>query len=116
MPDEVIQYDLEWREEALCKDTETNDYFPYNINKRNLTRIRDLVRTCYSCPVNAQCLLEAVVFEYDGIWGGTLPKQRSAWIKYLEKEKIELTLSVCSEFLNEHSDKKNVTETGEKNV
>lgn len=113
MHDEVKKYDLEWREQASCKDLETNDFFPYNVNKRNVSKIRDMMRMCYSCPVNAQCLLEAVVYEYDGIWGGTLPKQRAAWLRYLKQHNIELSLSTCSDFFSEHSDNKNITKIGE---
>jgi WhiB family redox-sensing transcriptional regulator len=37
---------------------------------------REAKKICAGCPVIAECLEQALVYNYEGVWGGTSAKER----------------------------------------
>lgn len=68
--------DLRWREHAKCKGMELDQFFP----ERGIpySKIREVKKICFSCPVKVECLEMILNAENDnyGIFGGTTPKER----------------------------------------
>lgn len=94
--------DMTWRENANCKDIPTNDFFPIEITKNNRKEVNKTISICKSCPVAAQCVLEAIVNDYDGIWGGTTMYQRYSYIRYLNSNGItEISIIEAQQFLDD---------------
>ena len=70
--DEVVPDALDWKEQALCAETDPEAFFP---EKGGSTR--EAKRVCNGCPVRADCL--AFALEHDerfGIWGGLSERER----------------------------------------
>jgi WhiB family redox-sensing transcriptional regulator len=62
----------EWRQEALCAETDPEAFFP---EKGGSTR--EAKRVCTGCTVRAQCLESALTNdERFGIWGGLSERER----------------------------------------
>lgn len=91
-----------WREYALCKGTETNLFFPYNVTRANLIEVRKTIQVCEQCPVQAECLYEALHYDHDGIWGGTTLRQREKEFPTSASRK-SVTLSQCKKVVSEKS-------------
>lgn len=73
-------YTQEWREEALCRQTDADLWFPPHGGHLRVTR--DAKRICESCPVIAECLEYALEQRYEiGIWGGKTPKERDSILR-----------------------------------
>lgn len=67
---------VHWQTEAACKTRRDLDWFP--ARGVNITPHREV---CAGCPVNAQCLAEALSrgsHEDFGVWGGTGQIERRA--------------------------------------
>lgn len=65
--------DRQWRDQALCRETDTEAFFPDKGGSSRVAR-----RVCQACPVRAQCLADAlarrdVAF---GVLGGLTPNER----------------------------------------
>ena len=62
-----------WREQALCRETDPEAFFPEKGQSPNAAR-----QVCAGCPVRAECLADAlarrdVAF---GVLGGLTPRER----------------------------------------
>lgn len=95
---------LEWREDALCKGMCTNDFFPERINKFNSSKVKTIIKMCEECPVRIECFVEAANYDYDGMWGGILEKQRRSWMKY--NGFVRITEKECKDFFNVNTNHK----------
>lgn len=56
-----------WQTEANCGGTDTSKFFDEE---------REAKKVCINCPVKSECLQDALVYNYDGVWGGTTTKER----------------------------------------
>ena len=72
-------------ESALCAQTDPELFFPEKGGTAEPAK-----RICQSCPIKTECLIEALVHNYeDGIWGGLAPKERKA-LKHQKNKAISL--------------------------
>lgn len=61
-----------WQEQGLCRQTDSDAFFP---EKGGSTR--DAKRICRDCPVQAECLEEALASDARfGVWGGQSERER----------------------------------------
>jgi len=69
--------DYTWRNEALCRDTDPELFFPVGNTGDAIGQI-ELARTvCNDCQVRTQCLEFALATNQDcGVWGGTSEDER----------------------------------------
>jgi WhiB family redox-sensing transcriptional regulator len=66
-----------WREDALCRDTDPELFFPVGTTGAALVQIEQARSICRQCPVQADCLEFALRTNQDsGIWGGTSEEER----------------------------------------
>lgn len=65
----------EWREEALCAQTDPEAFFPEKGGS-----VRAAKAMCARCPVRVECLDDAIASDEvnDGVRGGLSPRQRRA--------------------------------------
>lgn len=64
----------EWREVALCRQTDPEAFFPLPNADASAA-----VAVCRRCPVQSECLAEALdQREEFGIWGGMTEQERRA--------------------------------------
>jgi hypothetical protein len=56
-----------WQNEAKCGGQETKQFFDDE---------KAAKRFCKGCPVIGECLETALVYDYDGVWGGTTARER----------------------------------------
>ncbi len=60
-----------WRDEAACKDADTNLFFPPKPGMGARSFIRKAQEICATCPVVAECRRTALEhYETEGVWGG----------------------------------------------
>ncbi len=71
-PWSVLATDDEWRQEALCAETDPEAFFP---EKGGSTR--EAKRVCSVCSVRAECLESALENDVRfGFWGGLSERER----------------------------------------
>jgi len=71
--------DYSWRDEALCRDTDPELFFPIGTTGQALTQIEQAKSVCAACPVKVECLEFALATNQDsGIWGGLCEEERRA--------------------------------------
>jgi WhiB family redox-sensing transcriptional regulator len=64
--------DVAWREEAACRDEDTDIFFPLTDEDAG-----PALEICASCPVREECLEFALITRQDdGVWGGLTETQR----------------------------------------
>lgn len=69
--------DYDWRNEALCRDTDPGLFFPVGTTGNALVQIDHAKRTCGECTVARDCLDFALDTNQDsGIWGGLTEEER----------------------------------------
>lgn len=69
--------DYTWRNEAVCKDTDPELFFPVGTTGQALLQIDRAKEVCGECPVKVRCLDFAIETNQDsGIWGGTSEEER----------------------------------------
>lgn len=69
--------DDEWRDHALCRDTDPDLFFPVGTTGQALVQIDHAKRVCGECPVTSDCLDFALRTNQDsGIWGGLSEEER----------------------------------------
>lgn len=69
--------DDEWRDAALCRDTDPDLFFPVGTTGQALVQIDHAKRVCAECPVTSACLDFALATNQDsGIWGGLSEEER----------------------------------------
>ena len=74
-PDTTIVAD--WRELALCRDSEPNLFFPIGTTGPAVEMINDAKAICSQCSVQESCLQYALQTNPEGgIWGGFAEDER----------------------------------------
>jgi len=69
--------DYDWRDDALCRDTDPALFFPVGTTGNALVQIDHAKRTCGECTVSVDCLDFALGTNQDsGIWGGLTEEER----------------------------------------
>ena len=73
---------LDWRTQAACLGRDPETFFPQPADREGED---EAIAICWGCPVEADCLAEAMEAETYrptsgryGIWGGKTPQQRYA--------------------------------------
>ena len=98
--DDDHAFDISWREEAYCKGKDVSVFFPATSETRSVAAAAQALRICYHCPVSHFCLYESMKYNYDGIWGNTIYKQRIHLIRTeLDNNLDNLTLQKAREFV-----------------
>jgi WhiB family transcriptional regulator, redox-sensing transcriptional regulator len=77
--------DYDWRNDALCRDTNPDLFFPIGTTGHALVQIEQAKAVCRQCAVQAECLEFALSTNQDsGIWGATSEEERRklrrAWV------------------------------------
>ncbi|WP_214322809.1 WhiB family transcriptional regulator [Nonomuraea sediminis] len=71
----------EWTERAACLDTDPELFFPISAEGPSSQQFSRAKAVCGRCQVREQCLAYALeTRQAHGVWGGTDPHQRRAWI------------------------------------
>ncbi len=69
--------DYSWRNDAICRDTDPDLFFPVGSTGYALVQIERAREVCGQCPVRVECLDYALETNQDsGIWGGTSEDER----------------------------------------
>jgi WhiB family redox-sensing transcriptional regulator len=69
--------DESWREEAACRDTHPDLFFPVGTTGPALEQIAAAKAVCERCDVRGPCLEFALSTNQEsGIWGGTSEEER----------------------------------------
>ena len=69
----------EWRDEALCRDTDPELFFPIGTTGHAIVAIEEAKRLCTECKVIDECLDFALETNQDsGVWGGHSEEERLA--------------------------------------
>jgi WhiB family redox-sensing transcriptional regulator len=69
--------DYTWRNQAICRDTDPDLFFPIGTTGQALVQIDRAKEVCGECPVKSDCLEYALETNQDsGIWGGLDEEQR----------------------------------------
>jgi WhiB family transcriptional regulator, redox-sensing transcriptional regulator len=69
--------DDEWRDLALCRDTDPDLFFPVGTTGQALVQIEHAKQVCGECPVTEACLDYALDTNQDsGVWGGLSEEER----------------------------------------
>jgi WhiB family redox-sensing transcriptional regulator len=67
----------DWRDHALCRDTDPELFFPIGTTGQALVSIDHAKTVCAQCTVTAECLDFALNTNQDsGIWGGLSEEER----------------------------------------
>jgi WhiB family redox-sensing transcriptional regulator len=68
-----------WRQEAACRDTDPDLFFPVGTTGPAIEQIRSAKQVCGECLVREPCLEYALQSNQDsGVWGGTSEEERRA--------------------------------------
>ncbi len=68
-----------WRDQALCRDTDPDLFFPVGTTGPALVSIDHAKQVCAQCSVTQACLDFALETNQDsGIWGGLSEEERRA--------------------------------------
>ena len=71
--------DYGWRDEALCRDTDPELFFPIGTTGLALVQIDRAKQVCAECTVRTECLDFALETNQDaGVWGGLSEEERRA--------------------------------------
>jgi WhiB family redox-sensing transcriptional regulator len=69
--------DYSWRNDAICRDTDPDLFFPVGTTGLALVQIARAKEVCGECPVKVDCLDYALETNQDsGIWGGLSEEER----------------------------------------
>ena len=69
--------DADWRDDALCRDTDPELFFPVGTTGNALVQIDNAKEVCTECPSSQGCLDFALETNQDsGIWGGLTEEER----------------------------------------
>lgn len=68
---------MDWRHQAICRDTDPEVFFPIGTTGPALTQVEQAKVVCRRCPVVQDCLTWALETGQDsGVWGGTGEDER----------------------------------------
>jgi WhiB family redox-sensing transcriptional regulator len=73
-----IPKEEDWRQQSACAKVDPNIFFPLKITS---TSVKQALVYCKTCPVRIECAQTAVIYDYDGIWGGTTLAQRNYFMR-----------------------------------
>ena len=69
--------DYTWRDEAVCRETDPDLFFPIGTTGQALLQIDRAKQVCNECTVQVSCLEFALeTNQHSGIWGGTSEEER----------------------------------------
>ena len=69
--------EYEWRDDALCRDTDPELFFPVGTTGVALVHIARAKEVCDECTVSGPCLDFALETNQDsGVWGGLTEEER----------------------------------------
>ena len=69
--------DYTWRDQAFCRDTDPELFFPVGTTGTALAQIERAKQVCGECAVRIECLDFALETNQDsGIWGGLSEEER----------------------------------------
>ena len=69
--------DLSWRQEAACRDTSPELFFPIGTTGQAIDQIEAAKVVCLGCPAQEPCLEFALATNQDsGVWGATSEEDR----------------------------------------
>lgn len=69
--------DDDWRDHALCRDTDPELFFPVGTTGPALVSIHHAKQVCSQCTVARECLDYALATNQDsGVWGGLSEEER----------------------------------------
>jgi WhiB family redox-sensing transcriptional regulator len=71
LPFSVFNYD-DWSEKALCLGVKISFFFASS----NTNHAKNI---CSLCPVKNECLIWALIYKEEGIWGGTTDRERKSF-------------------------------------
>lgn len=98
--------DRAWMVDALCRKKGMDLWFPErNSSNRTVNMLhseRVAKALCVRCPVRRRCL-EYGRDEADGIWGGTLPRERGRGVRYHTNGKEQLSLDELLDEMTEQA-------------
>lgn len=87
-----------WRSKANCLGKQTENFFAASKSPE----ARRAILICNSCSVSAECLLNALSYQYHGIWGGFTEEERSKIVSlYLDNNLSDLTLEKIKSIKNQ---------------
>jgi WhiB family redox-sensing transcriptional regulator len=67
----------DWRDEAACRDTDPDLFFPVGTTGPALEQIASAKAVCLACEAQTACLEFAIITNQDsGVWGGTSEEER----------------------------------------
>jgi len=67
----------DWRDVALCRDTDPDLFFPVGTTGPAIEQIENAKAVCQQCDAQAPCLEYALATNQDsGVWGGTSEEER----------------------------------------
>jgi len=92
----------QWRDKALCRNSllSLEDFFSINSDNKSASSALKAIALCNSCPVQTECLYESMKYNYDGVWGGTIYRQRIYFVReYLDNDLLNLTIEKAKEFV-----------------
>ena len=97
--------DRAWMVDALCRTKGADLWFPERNSANRSTVLLHSERVakalCVRCPVRRKCL-EYGKNENDGIWGGTLPRERGRY-RYRANGKEQLSLDELLDEMDEQA-------------
>jgi WhiB family redox-sensing transcriptional regulator len=69
--------EMNWRDEAACRDEHPELFFPVGITGPARRQIAEAKSVCHRCPVSATCLAWALdTGQRYGVWGGLSEDER----------------------------------------
>jgi WhiB family redox-sensing transcriptional regulator len=78
-PQQVESEPDQWRDHALCRDTDPDLFFPVGTTGQALVTIDQAKSVCSQCTVTQECLDYALETNQDsGVWGGLSEEERRA--------------------------------------
>lgn len=89
-----------WRLKASCNKKEVDTSWFFSPHKS--LEARKALLICHSCPVKSDCLYNAIMYQYHGIWGGFTQEARNKIITlYLGNNLTNFTLESAKRIYDE---------------
>ncbi len=85
--------DLDWREDAVCRDLDPDLFFPIGVTGHAIEQIDAAKSFCRACPAQNACLEFAITTNQEyGVWGATTEDERRVlrrqWRNQMRRERI----------------------------
>jgi hypothetical protein len=97
--------DMSWRDNAACATVSTSIFF----STPKSPTVYQALSICKSCPVRKECFYEAILYGYDGVWGGSTPEQRTALISHILEGNLNNFDRQKSDYIFQYVDKIGIT-------